>query len=196
MILFRKKLIYLDKVFFINKLKKFLKYFLNFFGLDIVQLQSIQNDLQIIFKNEINKNIKIKILDIGAFTGNSIYEFREIFINSSIYSLEPSIYNFELLKKNTANLKDVKIFNIAASNKNGSATFYHNSWEYTSSLLKLNNSEYKKKIENKFKYRGQNNTTNSFNVKVNSLDSFIEENNIKSIDILKIDTQGNEIKVL
>ncbi len=191
---FRKKFIFFDKVFFINKIKLLIKLIINKFSVDIVRFQSIEQDLKIIFKKKIDK--KIIIFDVGAFTGNSVFEFRKVFKNSLIFSFEPSKKNFDILKKNTKNIKNLRLHNIALSNKNGYSNFYENKWEYTSSLLPLNNSEYKKRLEKIFKYRGINEIQSKYLVKTHTLDNFIKNKNISHIDILKIDTQGNEIDVL
>ena len=78
-ILFRKKKIYYDKVFIINKLKLFIRKILNRFDINIVRLSTIENDIKKVFKDRVN--YKITIFDIGAYTGNSVYDFRNIFKN-------------------------------------------------------------------------------------------------------------------
>ena len=191
---FRKKFIYFDRVFFINKIKLLIKFIINRFSVDIVRYQSAEQDLKIIFKKKIDK--KIIIFDVGAFTGNSVFEFKKTFKNSLIYSFEPSKKNFDILKKNTKLIKNIRLHNIAISNKIGYSNFYENKWEYTSSLLRLSNSEYKKRLEKNFKYRGVNEIQSKYLVKTTTLDNFIKNKNIRYIDVLKIDTQGNEIDVL
>ena len=112
-ILFRKKKIYYDKVFIINKLKLFIRKILNRFDINIVRLSTIENDIKKVFKDRVND--KITIFDIGAYTGNSVYDFRNIFKNSLIYSFEPSSKNYKKLIKNTEKLKNVFTYNIAVS---------------------------------------------------------------------------------
>jgi FkbM family methyltransferase len=193
-ILFRKKKIYYDKVFIINKLKLFIRKILNRFDINIVRLSTIENDIKKVFKDRVND--KITIFDIGAYTGNSVYDFRNIFKNSLIYSFEPSSKNYKKLIKNTEKLKNVFTYNIAVSSKEGKSKFYENEWEFTSSLLKINEGKYKKKLDNSFKYRGINHSNKIYEVKTTSIDKFIENNQIEKIDIIKIDTQGNEEEVL
>ena len=53
----------------------------------------------------------------------------------------------------------------------------------------MNNSEYKKRLEKIFKYRGINEIQSKYLVKTHTLDYFIKNKNISHIDILKIDTQ-------
>ena len=125
-ILFRKKKIYYDKVFIINKLKLFIRKILNRFDINIVRLSTIENDIKKVFKDRVND--KITIFDIGAYTGNSVYDFRNIFKNSLIYSFEPSSKNYKKLIKNTEKLKNVFTYNIAVSSKEGKSKFYENKW--------------------------------------------------------------------
>ena len=190
--IFRKKFIYFDRVFFKNKIKLFIKFFINKLSIDLVRYQSIEQDLQILFKEKKESRKKnICIFDVGAFTGNSIFEFKKIFKNSFIYSFEPSFNNFNLLKKNTLNQNNIKIFNLAITNKKGAAIFYENEWGYTSSLKKIYETNYKKRLENDFKYRGVNKIKSKYKVNTTSIDQFMNDNKVDYIDILKIDTQGN-----
>tara|TARA_B110000971_G_C20040176_1_gene517745 strand:- start:24151 stop:24945 length:795 start_codon:yes stop_codon:yes gene_type:complete len=193
-IIFRKKRMYYDKVFIFNKFKLFIKKIMNQFGINIVRLSSIEDDVKKIFEDNIND--KVIIFDIGAYTGNSVYDYRKIFKNSYIYSFEPSSKNFLTLVKNTSNLENVYTYNMAVSSGEGKSQFYENEWEFTSSLLKINEGQYKKKLDDNFKYRGINQSNKIYDVKTISVDKFKENNRIENIDIIKIDTQGNEEEVL
>ena len=97
----------------------------------------------------------------------------EKYLKLSYFSFEPSKKNFDILKK-TKNIKNLRLHNVALSNKNGYSNFYENKWEYTSSLLPLNNSEYKKRLEKIFKYRGINEIQSKYLVKTHTLDYFIK----------------------
>ena len=48
--------------------------------------------------------------------------------------------------------------------------YYENEWEFTSSLLKINEGKYKKKLDNSFKYRGINHSNKIYEVKTTSID--------------------------
>ena len=54
---FRKKFIYFDRVFFINKIKLLIKFIINRFSVDIVRYQSVEQDLKIIFKKKLIKKL-------------------------------------------------------------------------------------------------------------------------------------------
>ena len=77
--------------------------------------------------------------------------------------------------------------NYALSDKNTNKIFFVNKHSVTSSFNRINKN-YVKLYENK--------TKDNIKVKTLTLDSYIDFNKIKKIDILKIDTQGHELNVL
>lgn len=180
------------KFIFIKFIRGKIQYLFKSFGLKIVHF----NDIYIDIKELIKTNKKLIIIDIGAFTGNSVYEFNEIIKDSTIYSFEPSRKNFIKLKENTDKIPNSLIFNKAISNKNQNIFFYENSWGPTSSTKELSQNNSKKYYDNKFKYLGKNKTDNKYKIESIKIDTFLRNSKIKEVDILKIDTQGNEYEVL
>ena len=128
------------------------------------------------------------IFDVGANTGQSIKRFRNIFPNCIIHSFEPVKECFDSIKLKY-NEKNIILNNFALGESNKNRKFNHNTLTYTSSFLNINN-----KNKNSFLYEKEKN--NKPKVKIEKLDHYVKQNNIKNIDILKIDTQGYEIKVL
>ena len=78
--------------------------------------------------------------------------------------------------------------NYALSDKNTNKKFYINKNSYTSSFNRINLNYKHTHEKDKIK--------NSIQVKTITLDAYINLNQIKKIDILKIDTQGHELNVL
>ncbi|HOJ25443.1 MAG TPA: FkbM family methyltransferase [Bacteroidales bacterium] len=137
--------------------------------------------------NSINLWIKLcknsnVILDIGANTG--IYSLIAQSINNAamIYSFEPVERVYEKLIYNIKlNSYNINAFNIAISDKTEFVRIYDTKTEHEYAATLLNNSS---------------NSLNSYLVKAISLDDFIEQNHIHKIDLIKIDVEAYEDKVL
>lgn len=165
-------------------MKIFLQKLLNIFGYRVTALNiKIVKDFDQTIKKVFKKK-KLKIIDIGANTGQTIDRFERIFSECEIYSIEPSINAFSKLSKNYKNKKNVFLFNFAIGDKKKNKIFYDYDDNVLSSFNKLN------------KKNSLNKTFKKNKVKVLSLDKFCKQNKIAKIDILKIDTQTNEINVL
>ena len=141
----------------------------------------------------LNMLIKNKVkycLDIGAHNGDYSKKLLETY-NMRVIAFEPMKQSF----KNLKNLKNYysdkfQCFNIALSDKNGFQKIYfaksNSQLASLSSNLKNINFLKKKKFKNQ-------------KIKVSTLDYFEKKNkNIfpRKIDFLKIDTEGNDLKVL
>ncbi len=165
-------------------MKKAFQKIFNFLGYQIsrVDKKKVKN-FDTIHK-KIFKNRKVKVIDIGANTGQSIIRFNKILNLEKIYSIEPSPIAFEQLYTNFKEKKNIKLFNFAIGRTKGISTFYDYNKNVLSSFNKLNN-------ENKSNFKYKKNK-----VKVLTLDDFCKSNKISKINILKIDTQGNEINIL
>jgi FkbM family methyltransferase len=100
-----------------------------------------------------------------------------------VYAFEPNKNLVEVIYKKFKLPSNYKIINKAVSNFNGNSTFYICSDDSCSSLNNWGNGpklgEMKETI-----------------VECVRMDDFIEENNIKNIQFLLIDTQGNDLNVL
>lgn len=127
-----------------------------------------------IYDHEICKNNKI-ILDCGAHIGTSAVFFQLLNPKSKIYCFEPDKSSFELLKDNLKlNEINSRVYNYAISNKKGAIKFQSN----------LNCS-----VGSRVGEQGQD-------VQSRDLDSLMKEIKINKIDLLKLDIEGEELKVL
>lgn len=129
------------------------------------------------------------VFDVGANIGNYSLKLLNVRSNIVIYSFEPFEESFEQLKSKFKNRNNIKLEPLAISNYKGFATFNINSSYETNSLLSRNSNanlslcagmQLKKQVE----------------VAVTTIDIYCNENNISQIDILKIDVQGAEYRVL
>ncbi|MDG2433720.1 FkbM family methyltransferase [Flavobacterium sp.] len=158
----------------------------------------IKNILLKFFK----KSDRLNIFDIGACEGEETIRYKKIFPLASVDLFEPLPKNQELILENIKknNLKNVRLHPIALSDVNSFTKLYISSgrpneiqanldWDFgnkSSSLLapELNNMpewlHFNEEIE----------------VQTKTLDSFLVENNIDSIDFVHMDVQGAELKVL
>ncbi len=119
--------------------------------------------------SKIIKNKKI-IFDIGANTG--VYSLLSAALNtqSEIYAFEPNkIFTRAIERANKKNNFQININNLALSNKDG--------FVYFDGYQIKNNKNLKK-------------------IKTIRLDNFINENNIKSVDLVKLDVELHEYYVL
>ncbi|MDH5716439.1 MAG: FkbM family methyltransferase [Spirochaetia bacterium] len=167
-------------------MKKLLKKTFEFWGYELkpkeINCYSIQKELI--------KKQKPIIFDVGAHTGHTALMYRKLFLSGLIYCFEPYTKSFEELQKKVAGDKNIFSYNIGISNKKEKAWFNMNKLAATNSLLATD----KKGIQ----VWGENLLETSSKEKINTttLDLFSKENKITLIDILKLDIQGAEFKVL
>lgn len=148
-------------------------------------------------------NDELTIFEIGACEGEDTIKLRRKFPRSRVFAFEPLPKNIEIIKTHldTHAIDNVELFDIALSNKNGTATFHVSSghpddqpktddWDFgnkSSSLLPpkehLNTHKWMK-FEQKI------------SVKTQRLDEFCVENSVNHINFIYMDVQGAELMVL
>ena len=142
------------------------------------------------------------LLDIGAHKGESVNFFINNFSVNSIYSFEPSLNNYNKLKKNIINYNkkfkkiNFKIYNYGFGEKKTDLILNQTAESSSSTFNKINiNSKYYNK---KLFYLKSNKGSFSAETlsKLDTLDNFFKENKISSVDLIKIDTAGYEYFVL
>jgi len=179
------------KSYLISNRSNIQKYKLHFKNL-LSKSYNLTNDEVIIFF--VTKNNPI-IFDVGANVWTSIDRFKKIFPSPKLYCFEPGHNEFKILKKNYNN-KEIKLFNFAIGDKNESKRFNINPISLLSSFNFINSNS--KILKTMQKELGVNlsKIIKTAKVQVKTLDSFLEDQDLKSIDILKIDVQNYEDKVL
>lgn len=141
------------------------------------------------------------IFDIGAHHGESVREMLVNFKSPIIHAFEPEQKNFAALSKEFADKKNVNLVNKGVGANREERVFYVNALSHTNSFLKVNpNSQDHiriKKLNNDEKQVLFNQDYNQEKlIEIITIDDYCQQQNIKHIDLLKIDTQGFEIACL
>jgi len=124
------------------------------------------------------------IVDVGANTG--LYSLIAKTINpaSSVYAFEPVQRVFNKLEKNILlNNFDIKCLSKALSNKDGEGIIYDSDLEHTYSVIVGMDRSNEKDLH-------------PVKIQTAKLDTFLLENNIKNIDLLKIDVETHEPEMI
>ncbi|OGF62476.1 hypothetical protein A2926_01980 [Candidatus Giovannonibacteria bacterium RIFCSPLOWO2_01_FULL_44_40] len=124
------------------------------------------------------KNVKpgMTVIDIGAHIGYYTVLFSKLVGPSGkVFAFEPDAENFALLCKNTNGLKNVSLVNKAVADSDGEITFY-----------KINQSTGCHSIVT------PRLPSQKISVLAIRLDTFLAQNNIAEVDVIKIDIEGGE----
>jgi len=128
-------------------------------------------------------------LDIGANIGNYSKILLE-YTKTDVIAFEPNKFSFNILKKLKLKYKNrFDCFNLAVSNKSKKDYLFYGT--KTSELASIN------KDTNKLKFIAGKNV-NKMQIKLITLDTFYLKNKklFKSLEFIKIDTEGHELEVL
>lgn len=148
---------------------------------------SWENETGWIFKHLVQK--KKVIFDIGANAGIYSLVAKAINQESSVYAFEPSENTFsKLLINNKINNFDINCEKIALSSETGRSIFYdipnHNQTSASLSSKKLKD------------WDGYDGKIIEYEVEISTVDSYIQEKEIKDLDLVKIDVEMHEPEVL
>ena len=147
-----------------------------------------------------SKNLQYGIFfDVGAHKGETLKLFSNNFNIKEFYCFEPSPANFNYLKKKISKLNNnIKIFNFGFGENKSVLNFNQLEESSSSTLVEINQDSnyYKKKNKILSIFNLKKNEDKIINVEISSLNDFMEEQSINKIDILKIDTEGFEFKVI
>ena len=150
------------------------------------------------FKKEKIDQLDI-FIDVGSHHGETIKIFNKYFKIKKLFAFEASPINYKVLQKKIkiSNYPTVEIYNKALGEKK--EKLFLNQFKETQSTTFLpfnQNSKYlikKKKILSPY---SENFFLKKIEIDVERLDEFLQNRNIKVIDILKIDTEGFDFNVL
>lgn len=147
-----------------------------------------------ILKYLLNLNLKVAF-DVGAYEGETLEYLLKIKSIDKIYSFEPQILSYnKMIKKYDFNNRII-LNNLALSNNSEDKVFFINTLTSTSSFSHLDDNSLWLKIKNTI-LNEKNSIKNSIILKTSTIDSYVNENDIDKIDLLKIDTEGHEFQVL
>lgn len=130
------------------------------------------------------------IFDVGAHHGETCRRLRSVFPDAVVYAFEPFAASFEILKANTADDPNIKVFNFGFSDSEGVCAFHSNAKTFTNSLLSTD--------ERGADTWGRNllETQEVVEARFTTLDAFIQMMNLTHVDILKLDAQGAEYMIM
>ena len=177
-------------------MQKIIYYLLNKFFMNEVEVEILKYS---------KKGDKI-VFDIGCFRGgftkNFIKNEKKLGVESTFFLFDPNPITKDYLKPILQNEK-IKYFNLALDNSNCQKKFYLNKFfEASGSSLNTTIKDDKKwKISRKifmkiFQPFKKIEDFSEISVQTQTLDNFCLEKKINNIDVLKIDTEGNELNVL
>jgi FkbM family methyltransferase len=130
------------------------------------------------------------IFDVGANVGQTALTLAGLFPEAQIHSFEPDRDVFTTLVANLRDRSNVSPHAIALSNENAAGTLFVTQGSEGSSLLPL-----AKDVGN-LRLGAWTESREQKPVEIARLDSFCAKHGIPAIDLLKSDTQGNDLKVL
>ncbi len=150
------------------------------------------------------------IFDVGANIGNSLDAYKKIWGNSIVHCFEPQIECFDVLEKKAIEYGNTFIIKHAVGSETiNDVDFYtHDINIGLSGVNKINlnskdsivlndDTEYRDLFLNGITFEEYKTMLNKKrSVSMIRLDKYIDDNNIKKVDFIKIDTQGHEIEVL
>lgn len=165
-----------------------LKKILTFFGIEANLKKNLWylDPFQIL--SNLNKAHSPIIFDVGACNGSSITKFRLIFPTAKMHCFEPFPASFLDMKNRVKGIPDLFLVNVALSNTDGFAKFNVNESVATNSLLES--------LKTDSSIDGLVQTKEKIEVVTQKLDTYVKQNNIDKIDILKLDVQGAELMIL
>ena len=176
--------------------KLYLKLLMNFvYFVDYTNKKKILN----YFRSKL-KDVFLIAIDVGTHKGETIDFFLDNFNIKQIFCCEPNTEVFsELNNKKKYQDEKIKLFNLGLGQLNEEKQLSILRDSSSSTLNPFNeNSKYlkrKKKILNYFSYSDEYISKKEL-VKILKTSDFINQNQIKDIDVLKIDTEGYEYKIL
>ncbi len=172
---------------------RFVRYILNFF--DFFFQKKIIN----FFRSRLNDK-RIVFFDVGSHFGETVNLFNNYLSIKEFHCFEASPKNFDILRNKIMKFrnKDICYLNNFGLGQKNYETFINQTQESSSSTindLNLNSNYFLKKLKI-LNIKDIKNYIRKVPIKIRSLDYYIKKNNIDSIDILKIDTEGFEFEVL
>ena len=125
------------------------------------------------------------MIDIGSNVGSFIYQLEQKLSPQNIYAFEPNTKLYNRLKRI---FPQVHIYPLALSDRNETAEF---------KIPVIKGKTYTSRGTLKLDYREDEESKHILQqVKVMKLDDWAEQENLKKIDFIKIDVEGNEMQTL
>jgi FkbM family methyltransferase len=178
-------------------IKQLLKKTINKLGFDLKRYNPKNKQLNFddLLKDKISNNPII--FDVGGNKGQSIEKYLKIFDKPIIHSFEPIKTEFDLMSSKFRNNKNIYLNNFALGDKTEEKEFNVTAKTSNSSFNKINlGTDWLKVRSKQYNTSEESYVTSVQKVNIIKLDDYCKDNNISVIDLVKIDTQGYEDKVL
>lgn len=120
------------------------------------------------------------VVDIGANIGLTAIYFRILYPASRICCFEPCSSSFDMLRHNIARFDGIEAYRLAISDYDGEATLKIHKDNSGQNSLTLDGASF----------------TNRETVMVRSAYSLLQEMQLTTVDVLKIDTEGSEVPIM
>jgi FkbM family methyltransferase len=148
-----------------------------------------------VISDSVGRERSSTIIDVGAYKGETAEWFSILFPNATIWAVEPFPESFAELTLR-ANSR-IRPFNFAATNFDGQVKFHVNAIAPTSGIYAINlESSDSLALAGVNTHEPMNSGAGNLVVDARTLNSFVAEQGIGEIDLLKIDVQAAELDVL
>jgi FkbM family methyltransferase len=134
------------------------------------------------------KSFSGEIIDVGAYDGKTAIFFNNYFPQATVHAFEPNPRAIQLLEKSVNDISKIQTHHIALSGQEGAVPFYVTHNDVSSSLHNIDTAS--KDVTGILAAQLQ--VKEVIHIKSSTLDSF----NFNNILFIKLDTQGNEIRVI
>jgi FkbM family methyltransferase len=130
------------------------------------------------------------IFDVGASVGSVTGLYRQLWPNATIHAFEPFLESFRTLKATFASDRLIHAHQFGFAERVGSLSLNVNNVPDTNSLFPSD------AAGSFFWGKTITDTIQQVEVEISTVDAFCQTNGIAHVDLLKIDTQGAEARVL
>ncbi len=180
----------MNKKLLIHQAKYRLQLLLHRFGWQISRHNPVKTEDNVYeIEKRLLRNPKSPVIfDVGAWVGKTVKAHLSVFPDATVHAFEPFPSSFDQLQNAFADNGSVQAQQFAMSNVVGEATFYSNNIETTNSLLASESTE---TSDDFFR-----DTKETITVQTTTLDEYCAQNDVASIDLLKLDIQGGELNAL
>lgn len=160
---------------------------INRFGYKLVRIHDKAFDDQFLF---VNPKDELVIFDIGSNVGDTVEKYRVMCKNAEIHSFEAIPHVMKIQEKKFQSDPEIYVNNIAISDEEGKFTYRVNNYQDTSSLLNANKDFLPDRYGDVYDMKYE------VEIMMTTLDNYCVKRGIESIDIIKMDIQGAELKAL
>lgn len=152
--------------------------------------------LKSVYKQALKGQVNV-ILDVGAHRGESTNFFQKMFPHSSYFLFEPNKKLVPFLNEKFARNSKVSVHEIGVSDVTGTQVFLENILDETSTFEKINTEDpYTRKKAKVLGTEVERLIRDEYEVPTITLSDFFAEQGLEQLEILKIDVEGHEMKVL